>query len=65
MDANSIPITIVGKPKVVRATKGRDSKYSSKVYCYQVEDLQEEPKSELDRWFGPVDAVARRRAYGL
>ena len=66
MPQNEVPIVVVGKPKVVRSTKGRDSKHSSKVYVYRIEDLAEpNPSSVLDEWFGQVDAVARRRAYGL
>lgn len=47
----------------VRETRGRDSKYSSRVFVYRLEDLQpaveEFASDSLEAWFGPVDAVQR------
>lgn len=53
--------------KRVDATRGRDSKYSSKVYVYTLDALDDESESEseLDRWFGKLDAVERDRYYDL
>lgn len=48
----------------ITGTKGRDSKYSSKVYVLKAVEVEERPgDKDLEAWFGSVDAVARRREY--
>lgn len=52
------------KARQIRATKGRNSKNSSKVYCYRIEDLgNSADNNELTAFFGPVDAVERKMQY--
>jgi hypothetical protein len=42
------------------STKGRDSKYSSKIYIVKIEQKQE---NDLDKFFGPVQPIQRLREY--